>query len=670
MPRTEGFFMLRRPPTKPLLLALALGLALGPVADPAVAAARHKPRKPAAGRATKTGKNLAVPVKPVKGSVVAVPILKPAAPKGPNRPVSYLIQATPAPVGVETIELPAGKADDNITLATRINLPGGSERLFLRARGLPVQEVIGTIAEMKNLNLIIDPSVTGTVAVDFQNIPLNQIMETLLATNALTMQKTGSTYIIYRSGRYGQAQIRFVPVHFAPASTMITKITTIVGNSGISGASNTTGGASGASSFSPAYKLIADSRTNSIIVHGTNEDIEIVERLVKRMDVLMPSKIFRLTYLTPVEAINLLKNSYFVGAGVVQDTVVTGGGAGAGAGAGAAGAAGGSGGAGGGGALFTVQDLDFGRGSRPTQVNPGVTEATPRFVPLVRDNNLLVIGSREELNLVEQILPRIDKRRRQVLLRTQIVELNENGQRELAGILNNLQLPGMPMTTTAFRALQQGNAPGGETSVNTTVVPNNFGLDYVFRRLEQESKAKLLASPTILAMDNRTSKLSSTQQVLAGVTVQTTGVGQQAQVTQTVQTANVGIDLEITPRILLDNSVSLFVKPSISFPGETLNVANQVITLTTQRSYQSDEIRVKDGETIVIAGLIQESDATSTQDNLPFDLPLVTNLLEVTRTKALARGAWDFIFGTGNKTRNKRKSEVQIYITPEIQPDV
>ncbi|MEB3236316.1 MAG: secretin N-terminal domain-containing protein [Candidatus Sericytochromatia bacterium] len=665
--------MLRRPYKDSFLLALAIGVAIGPLADIASAAPKHKARKPATSRPAKAAKVVKAPVvpsKPAKAPVVAVPILKPAAPKSPGRPTSFLVQATPAPSGVETIEMPAGKADDNITLATRVSLPGGSERLFLRARGLPVQEVIGTIAEMKNLNLIIDPSVTGTVAVDFQNIPLNQIMETLLATNALTMQKTGSTYIIYRSGRYGQAQIRFMPVHFAPASTMITKITTIVGNSGISGASNTAGGAAGASSFSPAYKLIADSRTNSIIVHGTNEDIEIVERLVKRMDVLMPSKIFRLTYLTPMEAINLLKNSYFVGAGVVQDTVVSGGGAAAGAAA--AGAAGGAGGGAGGagGVPFTVQDLDFGKGSKPTQINPGVTEATPRFVPLVRDNNLLVIGSREELNLVEQILPRIDKRRRQVLLRTQIVELNENGRKELSGLLNNLQLPYMPVTTNLFKAIETGTSPFGETQVSTSKVPNLFNLDVTFRRLEEESKAKLLASPTILAMDNRTSKLSSTQQILAGITTTTTGLGQSAQVTQTVQTAQVGIELEITPRILLDNSVSLFVKPTISFPGETLNVAQQVITLTTQRTYQSEEIRVKDGETIVIAGLIQESDNNVSQDGLPFDFPLVTNILEVTRTKPLVRGAWDFVFGTGTKTRNKRKSEVQIYITPEIQPDV
>lgn len=593
------------------------------------------------------------------------PLIKPPAPKAPPSPQGGAVPAV-SRGGQEILTLPAGKADDTVTLGQRINLPRGNEKVSsLKVRGLPVQEVLGVIAESYGLNMVIDPSVSGIVAVDFDNVPLNQVVETLLATNALTMLKLGTAYVVYRSGRYGQALIKFVPVHFTNASDLVSKIATITGNAGLTGASNaggagagTGGGAAGQqTSFSPTFKLIADARTNSLIVHGTAEDIDIVEKLTRRLDVLMPSKIFRLTHLTPTEAITLLRNSYFVGAGRGSNAAVQGGGAGgtgggagaAASGGGASGGTGGTGGAGGaGGGGFSVREIDFAAGNQLQNVSVEVGEATPRFVPLVRDNNLLVIGSKEELALVEQILPRIDKKRRQVLLRTQIVELSEDGQKSLGTLIQQLSPGGGVISGST-------DAGGGSLRISLTDPSVVARLQLAVNALVSKGAAKLLASPTVLAMDNRTSRIVTSEQILSGVRVTQpptpAGSAPLPPIREPVF-SSVGVTLELTPRILLDNSVNLFVHPVVSFPGRQTTFDSQSLTQPTQREYTTQELRVRDGETIVIGGLIQERQEEN-QRKVPVlgDLPIIGALFSQTSV-------------------NTVRSEVQIFITPEIQPDV
>ncbi|MBU6427970.1 MAG: hypothetical protein KGR26_03080, partial [Cyanobacteria bacterium REEB65] len=361
--------------------------------------------------------------------------------------VPDLVRPSPSPDS----SLAAGRlTEDTIPLDQSVDVPAGKELVTLHAAGLPVQEVLQTISDMKHLNMVIDPSVTGTVAVDFQGIALNTVLETLMATNGLTMQRVGNSLIVYHSGRFGEALIKFIPIQFSPASEVVSKITEIVGTSGLSGASNaggteaasgsadSSGGSGGSQGFSPVFKLIADPQTNSLIVHGTADDIQLVEELAHRLDILMPSKIFHLKYMTPSEAIAMLRSTYFVGAGSGTNTVVSGGGAGSGSGSGSGGAAGAAaaGGSSGtsGGSGFEPIEPDFANttpGSKVTmkQIALDPTEGTPRFIPLERDNSIMVIGDRADLQLVERILPTLDKRPKQVLLRMQIVELDGNAQK-------------------------------------------------------------------------------------------------------------------------------------------------------------------------------------------------------------------------------------------------
>ena len=299
---------------------------------------------------------------------------------------------------------------------------------------------------------------------------------------------------------------------------------------------------------------------------------------------------------------------------------------------------------------LTVGEIHFAKGNTLQDLSVPITEATPRFIPLERDNSMLVIANKEDLALIGEVLPRIDKRPRQVLLRTQIVELDEDGQKQVGTILSKLAPNGIGLN------LSTGGS-GAFSGTNLFSVDLSKGspfanLQAAISALVDEDKAKILASPTVLAMNNRDSKITATQQVLTGITVNTTSQGLGSQVTEQTQFQPVGVTLEITPRILRDNSVDLFVHPNISFPGQTVTVAGAAINEPETRDYTTQELRVMDGQTLVIGGLMQDRE-DETVNKIPIlgDLPVI-----------------GFLFSMRNK--HTTESEVQIYITPEIQPDV
>ena len=130
-----------------------------------------------------------------------------------------------------------------------------------------------------------------------------------------------------------------------------------------------------------------------------------------------------------------------------------------------------------------------------------------------------------------------------------------------------------------------------------------------------------------------------------------------AQKTYTIG-SDLGIKVTLTPFISPEGYVTINVKPNYSTVagevralGEVKDQTDLVATLLSRRDLDLKNIRIKDGETLVIGGLIQESEQ-KTVNKVPFlgDLPLVGPLFRSTST-------------------SKAKSELVIMITPKIIND-
>ncbi|AUT02947.1 general secretion pathway protein GspD [Nostoc sp. CENA543] len=168
--------------------------------------------------------------------------------------------------------------------------------------------------------------------------------------------------------------------------------------------------------------------------------------------------------------------------------------------------------------------------------------------------------------------------------------------------------------------------------------------------------AKILTDPTLIVQEGQTANVKLTQEVVGNIKSETTrGDGTSTQ-TVTAEKTDVGLTLAVKLDRIDDNGfVSLSVAPVVKAPQSSavLNVSgnSQTIFLVSERSLNSGLIRLRDGQTLILSGIIQDQDRTSVS-KIPIlgDIPLIGSL-----------------FRSTNRTNERR--EVIVLLTPQIMDD-
>ena len=172
------------------------------------------------------------------------------------------------------------------------------------------------------------------------------------------------------------------------------------------------------------------------------------------------------------------------------------------------------------------------------------------------------------------------------------------------------------------------------------------------------TNAKILTDPTLIIQDGQNATVNITDNVLTDITETTTTVdGGTAQTTVDLTYEEAGLVLSITVDGIDDNGfITMEVQPRITsaspaYVYDSPTRPDVPVFQTSKRQLNSGKIRMRDGQTLILAGIIQESD-TETVTKWPIlgDLPIIGALFRNT---------------SGNKTRN----EVIIVVTPQILDD-
>ncbi|MEH2359331.1 AMIN domain-containing protein [Nostoc sp.] len=164
--------------------------------------------------------------------------------------------------------------------------------------------------------------------------------------------------------------------------------------------------------------------------------------------------------------------------------------------------------------------------------------------------------------------------------------------------------------------------------------------------------AKILTDPTLIVQEGQQALINLTQEVVGNITLQTTDTSGGSRTERTIQKQNVGLTLNVKIERIDDNGfVSLSVAPTVSAPSGTADTGNGSITLVSQRSLTSGLIRLRDGQTLILSGIIQDQDR-STISKIPIlgDLPLIGALFRKTN-------------------RSNQRNEVIVLLTPQIMDD-
>jgi MSHA type pilus biogenesis protein MshL len=245
---------------------------------------------------------------------------------------------------------------------------------------------------------------------------------------------------------------------------------------------------------------------------------------------------------------------------------------------------------------------------------------------------------------VEQYLEAVMLRvTRQVQIEAKVIEV-ELREEFSAGINWQAVLGGLTNNATATQTL----APA--TSGGFTLALNVDDFSALLNAFAAQGKVNVLSSPRITAMNNEPAVMRiGTQDVFFTTTTQIDSQsGQIVQSTVTPQSLTEGVVLSVTPQISADGIIHMNINPSITERTgvATSRLGDQVPIISVRET--DTLVRVRQGETIVIAGLMQDRASVDTA-KVPVigDVPVVGNLFKRTE-------------------KNRRKTDLVILLTPTV----
>ncbi|OGS53568.1 MAG: hypothetical protein A3J79_07295 [Elusimicrobia bacterium RIFOXYB2_FULL_62_6] len=301
------------------------------------------------------------------------------------------------------------------------------------------------------------------------------------------------------------------------------------------------------------------------------------------------------------------------------------------------------------------------------QVN-AVAEAEGRKSSSVMDaanNALIVTDSAMGLETTARLIRSLDRVPKQVVIEAKLVEVSLDSSFDM-GVnwgYSSLDSKGryVGMNDSNNSVMVNGVATPfpsrNDTGVNLTSkniygglrlgrIGSNYILDIAIQAAAKKGKAKVLSDPKVATLNNKEATINITNQLPYDTAEVTTTNGVAATTYKTTYVTT-GIILKVTPTINSDGRITMKINPSVSQPS---TASGSVAPAVDTRSTDTNVI-VRDGETIVIGGLIHDSQSDAVYKVPLFgDIPLIGALFR-------------------KKSTSRSRMELLIFVTPKIMED-
>ena len=273
-------------------------------------------------------------------------------------------------------------------------------------------------------------------------------------------------------------------------------------------------------------------------------------------------------------------------------------------------------------------------GGRPAGApNAGDAQRSPSKI-------LILQGGQEAISKAKELLAKLDLPEQQIVIEAKVVDITDSGAKDLGiewggefGTLSTLSLV-ETRSATPDRASEFGHL--GRTGLS---------IGGKLKGVISSGKGKVLASPNVLALDGKPASIFIGDEIKYVTRVDQTDNG----TTVTTETARVGVQLHCISRISSDGYITMNLHPEVSILTGWKELPLVALALPEiSRRFVDSTIRVKDGETIVIGGLIKNEEIKE-MSGIPLlkDLPIIGRLFRY-------------------DSRSKNYSEVMMFITPKI----
>jgi general secretion pathway protein D len=397
---------------------------------------------------------------------------------------------------------------------------------------------------------------------------------------------------------------------------------------------------------SPNGRIVADEQSNTLMIEDVQEKLEHMMEYLKDVDLSTQWKVFEIRNV-PVEGVaNKLSEQISAKIGAIKTDIPSN--------------------------KLLIKDtekkldelthliiqLDVPRESKVFELNYAKAEDVVKTITplLTKDIGSLQFDARTNKVIINDIAPRIeeissvvaslDKKDKEVLIDARIIQISLDDSYNMGinwdavvkntkdlKFVNNFSLPntvsGPPVSTASIGTL------------------NSESYGVVLNMIAKMGKTRILSNPHIAVVNNQEAKiLIGTNQPYATSTTTTPGSGAST-TAESVNFIEVGVKLRVTPTIHDDGFITMKIHPEVSSVTDTYESNNTTVPIV-ETSEVDTTVRVKNGVTIIIGGLIKD-ETSHIKDKIPVlgDVPMLGKLFR-------------------REQRNIRKTETVVFLTPHI----
>ena len=550
-------------------------------------------------------------------------------------------------------------------------ITNSNAKINVSLRDSDIRQALRMLADKAGVNIAFDESVVGRVTLDLKNVNVNDAFMVVFKSCQLTYFMEGNTVTVMtlekaKDVAYTRKNMTVLPVKYVNAESVAEFLNDNLFNSNIFG-------------LSSQPIVTSNPRTNQIVVFGSGADVMAVKRVLPVLDTKPMVNNFKVNHTTPKEMATLICDSLFYDADssktssssetdMESEEVVLGGG------------------------VVACRDEVSSGSSSSSSINRSRNGSNGTTLAAFKANPLTITyfselgkigvygGSVEQVEIIKEFIKEHDKKQLMAYVELSVIELNETGSKEFSNEWN-LWTPfislgfrpdegltttspffiwGNQYPTTVTSTTVTGDTTTTDTTTEIITKSNNRALVYQLKYLVENGNGRVLTNPKIMVTNGKKATIDMTSDYVKSVTSQVLQ-GSSTVTSATQRTYDIGSDeglmIEIVPFISPDGYVSMNITPEFATIKERVYTTGDsgareiAATLLQRRDLELRNIRIKDGETLVLAGLIKENETQTIQK-----MPLISDLPFI--------GAF-----FRNNTTSKTREELVIVVTPHIIKD-
>ncbi len=437
-------------------------------------------------------------------------------------------------------------------LITEYGLPGLEKKISLDLlEAMDVVDLIKFLCTKANLNVIIGRDVSGSSKLMLKDVTLGDALEIVLAANDLAYEVKGNivkimtdkTYRdLYGEGFYERKQAKVIQLKYAMPSKVAQLLDSI--KSGIG-------------------KIVFDDGTGNIVLIDTPPKIREMEAIIERSELPTIQRIL------PTETTNF----------VLQ--------------------------------YAKIEDIE-------PQLTPLLTKDVGQIRSDKRTKTLIVTDLAPSMPKICELVAIFDRPQKQVFIEAKIVQVQLTDSLSLGVDWDHLFQGLNPRFDLKTASKSSGNlgldiaesaASGVGGSISYHTIAAGGDLNLVVQALAKVGKTRLLQNPHIATLDGQEATIKAVRTEPYAETTMESGT---TNITgKTYKFVDVGVTLAVTPRINELGFITCEIRPEVSsvlrwYDSDASSSSGNSGVPVVQKSYAETSVSVKDGVTIIIAGMIDE----------------------------------------------------------------